>query len=93
MGIHIKNKIQLQPRVFLGMMLQAWHTCMWGVSPIRLSRSSQSLSDWMGSVVAQLFQVSIEMLDQVQVLALTGPLKDIQNLGQKATPALPWLCA
>ena len=31
----------LQPRVFLGMTLQAWHTCSWGVSHILLCRSSQ----------------------------------------------------
>ena len=35
--------------------LQAWHTCIWGVSPIPLCRSSQALSGWMGSVTAQLF--------------------------------------
>ena len=43
---------RLQPRVFLGMMLQAWHTCIWRVSPILLCRSSQALSGWMGSVAA-----------------------------------------
>ena len=41
---------RLQPRVFLGMTLQAWHTCIWGVSPILLCRSSQALSGWMGSL-------------------------------------------
>ena len=46
---------RLQPWVFLGMMLQAWHTCIWGVSPIILYRSSQALSGWMGSIAAQLF--------------------------------------
>ena len=39
---------RLQPQVFLGMMLQAWHT-------ILLCRSSQALSGWIGSVAAQLF--------------------------------------
>jgi hypothetical protein len=34
----------------------------------------------MGSVAAQLFSVSPEMLDWVQVQALAGPLKDIQRL-------------
>ena len=38
-----------------GMMLQAWHTCIWAVSPIPLCRSSQALSGWMWSVAAQLF--------------------------------------
>ena len=33
-----------------------------------------------GSIAAQLFQVSPEMLDRVQVCALAGPLKDIQRL-------------
>ena len=35
---------RLQSRVFLGMTLQAWHTCIWEVSPILLCRSSQALS-------------------------------------------------
>ena len=34
---------RLQPRVFLGMTLQDWHTCIWEVSPIRLCGSSQAL--------------------------------------------------
>ena len=34
----------------------------------------------MGSVAAQLFQVSSKMFDWVQVQALAGPLKDIQIL-------------
>ena len=33
---------RLQPWVFLGMRLQAWHICVWGVSPILLCRSSQA---------------------------------------------------
>ena len=33
----------------------------------------------MGSVAAQLFKVSPEMFDQVQIRALVGPLKDIQR--------------
>jgi hypothetical protein len=45
---------QLQPWVLV-MTLQAWYTCIWGVSPILLCRSSQALSGWMGSVAAQLF--------------------------------------
>jgi hypothetical protein len=39
----------------LGMMLQAWHTCIWRVSHILLCRYSQALSGWMGSIAAQLF--------------------------------------
>ena len=45
---------RLQTQVF-GMTLQAWHTCVWGISLIVLCRSSQALSGWMGSVAAQLF--------------------------------------
>ena len=45
----------LQPQIFLGMTLQAWHTCICGVSPILLRRSSQPLSGWMRSIAAQLF--------------------------------------
>ena len=36
------------------MTVQAWHTCIWGVSPL-LCRSFQALSGCMGSVSAQLF--------------------------------------
>ena len=46
---------RFQPQVFLGNMLQAWHTCILGVSPILLCRSYLVLSGWMGSVAAQLF--------------------------------------
>ena len=35
---------RLKPQVFVGMTLQAWHTCIWGVSPILLCRSSHALS-------------------------------------------------
>ena len=34
----------------------------------------------MGSIASQLFQVSPEMFDRVQVRALAGSLKDIQRL-------------
>ena len=46
---------RLYPKVFLGMTLQAWHTCIWRVSPILLCRSSQALSGWIWSLAAQLF--------------------------------------
>ena len=42
--------------LFLGRKLQAWHTCIWEVSPIPLCRSSQALSGWMGSVAAEMFR-------------------------------------
>ena len=35
---------RLQPLVFLGMTLQAWHTCIWGLSPILMCRSVEILS-------------------------------------------------
>ena len=61
---------------------QAWHTCIWGVSPILLCRSSQGLSGWMGSVAAQLFSgLSRDVrLGSSLVQALAEPLKDIQRL-------------
>ena len=55
------------------MMLHAWHTCIWGVSPILLCRSSQTLSGCY-------FHVSPEIFDRVQVRALVEPLKEIQRL-------------
>uniref|UniRef100_A0A674AWU3 RAS guanyl releasing protein 1 n=1 Tax=Salmo trutta TaxID=8032 RepID=A0A674AWU3_SALTR len=48
---HTNNRLLF----FLGMTLQAWHTCIWGVSPLLFCRSSQALSGCMGSVAAQLF--------------------------------------
>ena len=65
------------------MTLQAWHTCIWGVSPILLCRRSQALSSWIYSY----FKVSLEMFDWVQVWAPAGPLKDIHRLDLK-----PLLC-
>ncbi len=46
---------RLQPQVFLSMMLQAWPTYFWAVSPILLCRTSQAPSGWMGSFSAQPF--------------------------------------
>ena len=54
------------------MTLQAWDTCIWGVSPILLCGYSQALSGY--------FQ---RWSNQVKVLALAGPLEDIQRLGTK----------
>jgi hypothetical protein len=59
------------------MTLQAWYTCIWGVSPIFLCRSSQVLSDWMGSVAAVFSGLS---RDVRSVRALAGPFMDIQRL-------------
>ena len=72
----------LQPPVFLSMMPQAWHTCIWEVSPIPLCRSFQALSGWMGSVTAS------SGSRWVQVRALVGPLKD----SQKHVPKPPLRC-
>ena len=58
------------------MMLQAWHTCIWGVFLILLCRFSQVLSGWMDG--------SPEMFDRVQVRALARPFKDIQRLVSKS---------
>ena len=66
-----------------GMMLQDWHTCIWGVTPIFICRSYQALSSWMGSVLHSYFQVSPKMFDRVQVRALAGLLRDIQRLVPK----------
>ena len=75
---------RLQPRVFLGMTLQAWHTCIWEVSPFSSLKVCQVV--W-GVSLHSYFQVSPEMFDQVQFRALAGPLKDIQTLVPK-----PLLC-
>ena len=48
------------------------HTWIWGFSPIRECRSSQT--GW-GLSVDSHFQISPEMFDWVQVRALAGPLK------------------
>ena len=67
-----------------GMTLQAWHICIWGVSPILLCRSSQALSGWMGEeLLHSYFHISPEMFDWVQVRALAGSLKDIQRVVPK----------
>ena len=54
--------------------MQVWHTCIWGLFPILLCRSSQALSDWMGASLHRYFQVSPEIFDWVQVRILAGPL-------------------
>jgi hypothetical protein len=84
---------RLQPRVFLGMMLQAWHTCIKGVSPILLCRSSQALSGWMGSVAAQLFS---GLSGDVRLGSSPGSGWATQGHSKtcpEANPALSWLCA
>ncbi len=60
---------QLQPRVFLSMMLLAWHIYFWTVSTILFWKTFQAPSCWMGRVD---FQISQELLSRVQVWALGG---------------------
>ena len=64
---------RLQPQVFLDMTLQAWHTCMWGVYPILLCKTSQALSGWIGSVAAQLFTSLWSKLSS-RISLYSGPL-------------------
>ena len=71
---------RLQPQVFLGMTLQAWHTCIWGVSPILLYRSSQTLSDWMGNIAAQLFSGHSRDVRSGSSLGSGWDPQDIQRL-------------
>jgi hypothetical protein len=59
---------------------QAWHICIWGVSPILLCRSCQV--GWRASLHND-FMISPEMFNWVQVQALAGPFKDIQRLVTK----------
>ena len=78
-----------QPRVFLGMTLQTWHTCIWEVSPILLCRSSHALSSWMGSVAAQQFSVL-----SIDVRSGSSPGSGWATQGHsvtcpEATPVLP----
>ena len=75
---------RLQPWVLLGMKLQAWHTCIWGVflpffsaDPLKLCQVER------GALLHSYFQVSPEIFDRVQVRAMAGPLKDITKLVPK----------
>ena len=71
---------RLQHRIFLG---------IWGVSPILLCRSSETLQVGWGAFLHNYFQVFPEMFDRVQVWALAGPLKDIQRLVPKPLGRCP----
>ena len=83
---------RLQHRVFMGMMLQAWHTCIWGVSPIVLCRSSQALSGWMGSIAAQLFSGLSRDVYSGSSLGCGWASQGHSETCPEATPALSWLC-
>ena len=74
------------------MKLQAWHTCIWGVSPILLFRSPQDFSGWMGSIAAQLFS---GLSRDVQSGSSPGSGWATQGHSEtcpEATPVLCWLC-
>jgi hypothetical protein len=64
-------------------MLQAWHTCIWGFSPILLCKSSQALSEWMGSIAAQLFSGLSTDVRSGSSPGSCGPFKHIQKLVPK----------
>jgi hypothetical protein len=88
-----QKQVFRQPRVFLGMTLQAWHTCIWGVSPLLLCRSLLALSAWMGSVAAQLFS---GLSRDVQSGLSPGSCWASQGHSEtcpEATPAFSWLWA
>ena len=68
---------RLQHRVFLGRTLQTWHTCIWGVSPILLCRSSQTLVRLDGERCCTAIFMTLQ---RCYNRALAGPLKDIQRL-------------
>ena len=83
----------LQPRVFLGITLQAWHTCIWGVSPILLCRSPQALSDWMGSIIAKLFSGLSREVRLGSSLGSGWATQGHSETRPKNTPVLSWLCS
>ena len=83
----------LQPRVFFGMMLQAWHTCISGVSPVLLCRSSQALSGWTWSVAAQLFSGLSRDAGSGSIPGSGGATQGHSGTCTEATPVLSWLCA
>ena len=82
---------RLQPRVFLGMTLQAWHTCICGISPILLCRSSQALSVWMGSVTAQHFSGLSRYVRSGSSPGSGWATQGHSEMCPEATPALSWL--
>ena len=78
---------QLQPNIFLSMLLQAWHT------PILLCRTSQSPLGWMGSIGAQPFS---DLSRDVQSSSTLGSGWATHGHWQScpiATPLLSRLCA
>ena len=84
---------RLQPRVFLGMTLQSWHTCIWGVFPFLLYRSSQALSGWMRSVAAQIFSGLSRDVRSGSSPGSGWATQGHSETCPEATPALSWLGA
>ena len=74
---------RLQPRVLLGMTLQAWHTCIWGVSPIPLQILSSSVRLDGERRCPAIFRSFQKCSNWVQVWTLAGPLKEIQTIVPK----------
>jgi hypothetical protein len=87
---HISQR--LQPWV-LFMTLQAWDTCIWGVSPILLYISSQALSGWMGSVAAQLFSGLSRDVRSCSSAGSGWATQIHSETCPEASPALFWRCA
>ena len=84
---------RLQPQVLLGMSLQAWHTFIWGVSPILLCRSSQALSGWMVSVAAPLFSGLSRDVQSGSSPGSGWAIRGYSETCPEATHVLSWLCA
>jgi hypothetical protein len=81
-------KITFILNLFVGMTLQAWHTCIWeflpffSADPLKLSQVG-----WGALLHSYIFLGFSRSLDRVQVRALAWTLKDIQRLVPK-----PLLC-
>ena len=82
---------QLQPQVFLSMMLQAWHTYFWAVFPILLCRTSQAPSGQMGS--AQPFSDFSREGHSDSNLGSGWATQGHSQSYPIAAPLLSWLCA
>ena len=65
------------------MPLQAWHTCIWGVSPILLADPLTLCQVGWGASLHSYFQVSPELFVLIHFRALGGPLKDIHRFVPK----------
>ena len=82
---------RLQPWIFLGMMLQVWHPCISGVSPILLCRSSQALSGRMGWVASPLFSGLSRDVQSGSSPGSGWATHGHSETCPKATPKLSWL--